>query len=164
MLYSLKKLRLPTIIGYLIAGFLLGPYIFPQVVIQESTVSIFASMGIVLPMFYIGLELNLRGLRKVASYAMIIVAIEMTMMVVIGYALGLGLGMSSAQAIFLGVTILCASTAVVLGVMKDDAHMQGNLSKAFTGILVMGDIGLIIILAMATPIIGGPPPLLCLER
>jgi len=95
----LKKLRLPTIIGYLIAGFLLGPHIFPEVVIQESTVSIFASMGIVLLMFYIGLELNLRGLRKVASYAMIIVAIEMTMMVVIGYALGLGLGMGGAQAI-----------------------------------------------------------------
>jgi monovalent cation:H+ antiporter-2, CPA2 family len=151
----LKKLRLPTIIGYLIAGFLLGPHIFPEVVIQESTVSIFASMGIVLLMFYIGLELNLRGLRKVASYAMIIVAIEMTMMVVIGYALGLGLGIGSAQAMFLGVTISCASTAVVLGVMKDNAHMQGNLSKAVTGILVMEDIGLIIILALATPIIGG---------
>jgi CPA2 family monovalent cation:H+ antiporter-2 len=151
----LKKLRLPTIIGYLIAGFLLGPHIFPEVVIQESTVTVFASMGIVLLMFYIGLELNLRGLKKVASFAMIIVAIEMTMMVVIGYALGLGLGMGSAQALFLGVTISCASTAVVLGVLKENQHMQGNLSMAVTGILIMEDIGLIVILALATPIIGG---------
>ncbi|HEY3419851.1 MAG TPA: cation:proton antiporter [Methanomassiliicoccales archaeon] len=151
----LKKLKLPTIIGYLIAGFLLGPHIFPEVVIQESTVTIFASMGIVLLMFYIGLELNLRGLKKVASYAMIIVAIEMTMMVVIGYALGLGLGMESAQALFLGVTISCASTAVVLGVIKDNEHMKGRLSRAVTGILIMEDIGLIVILALATPIIGG---------
>jgi monovalent cation:H+ antiporter-2, CPA2 family len=151
----LKKLKLPTIIGYLIAGFLLGPHIFPEVVIQESTVTIFASMGIVLLMFFIGLELNLRGLKKVASYAMIIVAIEMTMMVVIGYALGLGLGMDGAQALFLGVTISCASTAVVLGVMKDNEHMQGKLGKAVTGILIMEDIGLIVILALATPIIGG---------
>ena len=151
----LKKLKLPTIIGYLIAGFLLGPHIFPEVIIQESTVTIFASMGIVLLMFYIGLELNLRGLKKVASYAMIIVAVEMTMMVVIGYGLGLGLGMGSAQALFLGVTISCASTAVVLGVMKDNEHMKGKLSKAVTGILIMEDIGLIVILALATPIIGG---------
>jgi CPA2 family monovalent cation:H+ antiporter-2 len=151
----LKKLKLPTIIGYLIAGFLLGPHIFPEVVIQDSTVSVFASMGIVLLMFYIGLELNLRGLKKVASYAMIIVAIEMTMMVVIGYSLGLGLGMDGAQALFLGVTISCASTAVVLGVMKDNGHMQGKLSKAVTGILIMEDIGLIVILALATPVIGG---------
>ena len=151
----LKKLKLPPIIGYLIAGFLLGPHIFPEVVIQESNVTLFASMGIVMLMFYIGLELNLRGLKKVASYAMIIVAIEMTMMVVIGYSLGLALGMESAQALFLGVTISCASTAVVLGVMKDNEHMQGRLSKAVTGILVMEDIGLIVILALATPIIGG---------
>jgi CPA2 family monovalent cation:H+ antiporter-2 len=151
----LKKLKLPTIIGYLIAGFLLGPHIFPEVVIQESTVTVFASMGIVLLMFFIGLELNLRGLKKVASYAAIIVAIEMTMMVVIGYGLGLGLGMDGAQALFLGVTISCASTAVVLGVMKDNEHMQGKLSKAVTGILIMEDIGLIVILALATPIIGG---------
>jgi monovalent cation:H+ antiporter-2, CPA2 family len=151
----LKKLKLPTIIGYLIAGFLLGPHIFPEVVIQESTVTVFASMGIVLLMFYIGLELNLRGLKKVASYAMIIVAIEMTMMVVFGYSLGLGLGMDSAQALFLGVTISCASTAVVLGVMKENEHMRGQLSKAVTGILIMEDIGLIVILALATPIIGG---------
>ena len=151
----LKRLKLPTIIGYLIAGFLLGPHIFPEVVIQDSTVTIFASMGIVLLMFYIGLELNLRGLKKVASYAMIIVAIEMTMMVVIGYALGLGLGMGGAQALFLGVTISCASTAVVIGVMNDNEHMHGKLSKAVTGILVMEDIGLIVILALATPVIGG---------
>ncbi len=151
----LKRLKLPTIIGYLIAGFLLGPHIFPEYVIQDSTVTIFASMGIVLLMFYIGLELNLRGLKKVASYAMIIVAIEMTMMVVIGYSLGITLGMDGAQAIFLGVTISCASTAVVLGVMKDNEHMQGRLSKAVTGILIMEDIGLIVILALATPVIGG---------
>jgi monovalent cation:H+ antiporter-2, CPA2 family len=151
----LKKLKLPTIIGYIIAGFLLGPHIFPEVVIEESTVTIFASMGIVLLMFFIGLELNLRGLKKVASFAMIIVAIEMTMMVLIGYMLGLALGIDSAQALFLGVTISCASTAVVLGVMKDNEHMQGKLSKAVTGILVMEDIGLIVILALAQPVIGG---------
>jgi CPA2 family monovalent cation:H+ antiporter-2 len=150
----LKKLKLPTIIGYLAAGFLLGPHIFPQVVVHDSTVTIFSSLGIVLLMFYIGLELNLRGLRKVASYAAIIVVIEMSVMIVIGYALGMGLGLSVAQALFLGVTISCASTAVVLGTIKENDHMKGNLTKAVTGILVMEDIGLIIVLALTDPVIG----------
>jgi monovalent cation:H+ antiporter-2, CPA2 family len=150
----LKKLRLPTIIGYLLAGFLLGPHIFPEVVVQNATVEIFASMGIVLLMFFIGLELNLRGLKKVASYAAIIVTIEMSLMVIIGYSLGLVIGLTTAQALFLGVTISCASTAVVLGVMKENAHMDGKLSKAVTGILILEDIGLIIILAISAPIMG----------
>ncbi|MDW5562883.1 MAG: cation:proton antiporter [Methanomassiliicoccus sp.] len=150
----LKKLRLPAIVGYLLAGFFLGPNIFPQVSVPESLVEIFSELGIVLLMFYIGLELNLRGLKKVASYAAIIVAIEMSAMVMIGYTIGILLDLSAPQSLFLGVTISCASTAVVLSVMKDNPHMDGNLSQAVTGILILEDIGLIIILAIAEPIMG----------
>ena len=150
----LARVKLPAIIGYLTAGILLGPYIFPEVVVQPDTVEIFASIGIVMLMFFIGLELNLKGLRKVASFAMIIAAIEMTLMVVIGYSIGLALGLGTPEAIFLGVTISCASTAVVLGVMKDNKHMDSKLSKAVLGILIMEDIGIIIILALSAPIMG----------
>lgn len=150
----LKKIRLPAIIGYVLAGFLLGPNIFPQVVVPESIVWTFSELGIVLLMFYIGLELNLRGLKKVASFAAIIVVIEMSLMVLMGYALGTLLGMSAAEALFLGVTISCASTAVVLSVMKENAHMDGDLSRAVTGILILEDIGLIVILAIAEPLMG----------
>ena len=150
----LAKLKLPAIIGYLTAGILLGPYIFPEVVVQPDTVEIFASIGIVMLMFFIGLELNLKGLRKVASFAMIIAAIEMTLMVVIGYSIGLALGLGTPEAVFLGVTISCASTAVVLGVMKDNRHMDSKLSKAVLGILIMEDIGIVIILALSAPIMG----------
>ncbi len=150
----LAKFKLPSIIGYLTAGILLGPYIFPEVVVQPDTVEIFAKIGIVMLMFFIGLELNLKGLRKVASFAMIIAAIEMTLMVVIGYSIGLALGLGTPEAVFLGVTISCASTAVVLGVMKDNKHMDGKLSKAVLGILIMEDIGIVIILAISAPIMG----------
>ena len=75
-------------------------------------------------------------------------------MVVTGYTLGLLLGLTTPEALFLGVTISCASTAVVLGVMSENPHMDGRLSKAVTGILVLEDIGLIVILAIAEPLMG----------
>lgn len=150
----LKRIKLPSIIGYIFAGFLLSPYIFPEVVVDQELVSIFASMGIVLLMFYIGLELNLGGLRKVASYAAIIVVTEMSLMVIIGYFVGTMLGYPLAQSLFIGVVISCASTAVVLGVMRENKVVDHKLSRAVTGILVLEDIGLIIILAIASPIMG----------
>jgi len=150
----LSKLKLPSIIGYLAAGILLGPYVIPEYVVQPGTVEIFADIGIVMLMFFIGLELNLKGLRKVASFAMIIAAIEMALMVIIGFTLGQALGLGTPESVFLGVTISCASTAVVLGVMKDNRHMDGKLSKAVLGILIMEDIGIIIILAISAPIMG----------
>jgi len=150
----LKRLKFPSIIGYIFAGFLLSPFIFTEVVIDESLVSIFASIGIVMLMFFIGLELNLGGLRKVASYAATIVIIEMSLMVIIGYALGTMLGYDVGRSLFLGVVISCASTAVVLGVMRDNKNIDHKLARAVTGILVLEDIGLIIILAIASPIMG----------
>jgi monovalent cation:H+ antiporter-2, CPA2 family len=150
----LKRIKLPSIIGYIFAGFLLGPYIFPEVVVDQSLVTIFADIGIVLLMFYIGLELNLGGLKKVASYAAIIVVVEMSLMVIIGYSLGTILGYPMAQSLLIGVVISCASTAVVLGVMRENKSIDDKLSRAVTGILILEDIGLIIILAIASPIMG----------
>ncbi|OPY30872.1 MAG: glutathione-regulated potassium-efflux system protein KefC [Methanomassiliicoccales archaeon PtaU1.Bin124] len=150
----LKKIKLPAIIGYIFAGFLLSPYIFQEVVINQDLVSIFSSIGIVLLMFYIGLELNLGGLKKVASYAATIVIIEMPLMVIIGYTAGVLMGYALGEALFLGVVISCASTAVVLGIMRDNKNIDYRLSRAVTGILVLEDIGFIIILAVASPIMG----------
>ena len=151
----LKKIKMPAIVGYLIAGILLGPYVFTQFVVDQNIVTIFSDMGIVLLMFFIGLELNLKGLKKVMSYSLIIVTVEMTIMVVTGYLFGILLGFSIPQALFLGVTIACASTAVILSLIHDNKQMEPNLIKTVTGILVMEDIGIVVIMSMVDPIIGG---------
>jgi CPA2 family monovalent cation:H+ antiporter-2 len=97
----MSRLKMPTIIGYLLAGVLLGPNLFPQYILSQDIVSIFSSMGIVLLMFFIGIELNLRGLRKVASFALVVVSVEMTMMILIGFYVGLAFNFDPSQAIFL---------------------------------------------------------------
>jgi CPA2 family monovalent cation:H+ antiporter-2 len=84
----LAKLKFPPIIGYLVAGIVLGPAVLPQLSVEESTVHLLSSMGIVLLMFYIGLELNLRELRKMGSFTISVVTINMTTMVVAGYLTG----------------------------------------------------------------------------
>ncbi|WP_019176441.1 cation:proton antiporter [Methanomassiliicoccus luminyensis] len=150
----MKRIKLPTLFGYIVAGMLLGPYIFTQVIVPEETVEVFSSMGIVLLMFYIGLELNLAGLKKIASYAVIVVGIEMVLMVVVGYLLGTTLGLGGAQALFLGVTISCASTAFSLSVAKGDKHFQGRTFQTLMGLHIMEDVGIVIILAISAPMMG----------
>lgn len=141
----MSRLKMPTIIGYLLAGVLLGPNIFPQYILSQDIVSIFSSMGIVLLMFFIGIELNLRGLRKVASFALVVVSIEMTMMILIGYYLGLAFNLDPSQAIFLGIVMSCASTAAVLTIIPNTRHLSGEDRRTITGILIMEDLGVIII-------------------
>jgi CPA2 family monovalent cation:H+ antiporter-2 len=151
----MSRLKMPTIIGYLLAGVLLGPNLFPQYILSQDIVSIFSSMGIVLLMFFIGIELNLRGLRKVASFALIVVSIEMTIMILIGFYLGLAFGFQPSQAIFLGIVMSCASTAAVLTIIPNNRHFGGEDRRTITGILIMEDLGLIIILTILGPAIIG---------
>ncbi len=151
----MSRLKMPTIIGYLLAGVLLGPNLFPQYILSQDIVSIFSSMGIVLLMFFIGIELNLRGLRKVASFALIVVSIEMTIMILIGYYLGLAFNLDPSQAIFLGIVMSCASTAAVLTIIPSNRHLGGEDRRTITGLLIMEDLGVIIILTILGPAITG---------
>ncbi len=151
----MSRLKMPTIIGYLLAGVLLGPNVFQQYILSQDIISIFSSMGIVLLMFFIGIELNLRGLRKVASFALIVVSIEMTIMILIGFYLGLAFNFAPSQAIFLGIVMSCASTAAVLTIIPNNRHLAGEDRRTITGILIMEDLGIIIILTILGPAIIG---------
>jgi len=149
----LSKLKMPTLIGYILAGVLLGPFVFPEYIINEEILRIFASMGIVLLMFFIGIELNLRGLKKVASLALVIAVAEMTMMMLIGYSLAIAFGFTPGQAVFLGIIMSIASTAAILTIMPSSKHLTMNEKRAITGILVMEDIIVVIIIAFVAPVL-----------
>ncbi len=151
----LGRLRLPAIIGYLAGGLVLGSSIIPGFQMEEATLEVFSTIGIILLMFFIGIELNLKGLRKTGPAAFLIVSIEMTMMVIIGYYLGRLIGLDDVQSIFIGAIISGASTAAVLMVAKENLHMRGDLSIMVMSLMVFEDIAQIIILTLASPLAAG---------
>ncbi len=86
------------VIGYLAAGILVGPYLFPFDLITDiDTVNSLANLGIILLMFTIGLEFNLRKLRQTGLFAIVAGTIEIVIMITIGYALGWADGMVRAS-------------------------------------------------------------------
>ena len=156
----LAKLKFPPIIGYLVAGIVLGPAVLPQLSVEESTVHLLSSMGIVLLMFYIGLELNLRELRKMGSFTISVVTINMTTMVVAGYLTGQLLGLDQVTSIFLGAIISGSSTAVVVGVMHSMGILNTKNARLAVVVTVLEDVGQVIILTLAAPLLVGESPTL----
>lgn len=134
---------------------MLGSSIIPGFQMEEATLEVFSTIGIILLMFFIGIELNLKGLRKTGPAAFLIVSIEMTMMVIIGYYLGRLIGLDDVQSIFIGAIISGASTAAVLMVAKENLHMRGDLSIMVMSLMVFEDIAQIIILTLASPLAAG---------
>ena len=154
------KIKMPPILGYLAAGIILGPTMFPDLWVETSTVSLLSGIGIVLLMFYIGLETDMTKLRKTSMKLVFVVCFQMPIVVAIGYLSGIMMGFDSVQSIFLGAIISGTSTAVVVGVLKETKHIDHDTAKTIITITIFEDVGQVLILTMAAPLLAGDAPAL----
>ena len=154
------KIKMPPILGYLTAGIILGPTMFPVLWVEGTTVELLSSIGIVLLMFYIGLETDIGKLRSHGLKLIFIVGLQMPIVVAFGYLAGILLGMNFIQAIFLGAIISGTSTAVVVGVLRTNRHISSDLAKTVVTITIFEDVGQVIILTLAAPLLAGDSPAL----
>ncbi|MCG7844992.1 MAG: cation:proton antiporter [Methanomassiliicoccales archaeon] len=151
-----SKLRLPVVIGYLAAGIILGPNLFePSFISDMEIISALANAGIVLLMFTLGLEFNLRRLKKVGLFAALAGSVEIVLMITLGYGLGTLLGWSPVQSIFLGAVMSISSTAVIITVLTDSHLLKKEFAEAIVGLLIIEDIAAVIILTLASPLAAG---------
>ncbi len=154
------KLKMPPILGYLGAGIVLGPSMLPELWVEGNTVSLLSNIGIVLLMFYIGLETDVRKLKASGSKLLFVVCLQMPLVVAAGYLTGILLGLNMVQSIFLGAIISGTSTAVVVGVLHESRHIDKDMARTIVNITIFEDVGQVIILTMASPLLAGDSPAL----
>ena len=109
MIFS--KLRQPVVLGYLVAGFAVGPYfpLWPTVADQEG-VKIWAEIGVIFLLFGLGLEFSFKKLAKVGKSAFIAATFEIITMSAVGYLAGRALGWTTMDSIYLGAILSMSST------------------------------------------------------
>ena len=96
-----KKLRQPVVLGYIIAGFIVGPYfkLFPTIVETES-IKTWADIGVLFLLFGLGLEFSFKKLIKVGGVAVITAVTEVTLTMLLGYGAGKLLGWNNINSLF----------------------------------------------------------------
>jgi len=151
-----SRLRLPVVIGYLAAGMILGPNLFePSFISDIEIINNLANVGIVLLMFTLGLEFNLKRLKKVGLFAALAGGVEIALMISLGFGLGRALGWDPVQSVFLGAVMSISSTAVIIKVLSDMDMIKKEFAEAIVGILIIEDIAAVIILTLASPLASG---------
>ena len=148
------KLKLPPIIGYLLAGILICN-VFEIPKSSEELIEILSDIGLVMLMYCIGMELNLEKLRKDGKFAIVVVLVQLPIMMMVGYSAGVLMGYSSAASIALGAIIAGSSTAVLLAVMSMQERIDKKTIETLVLVTVIEDIGQVIIMSMITPIFAG---------
>ncbi|MEO8673486.1 MAG: cation:proton antiporter, partial [Tahibacter sp.] len=147
------RLKQPVVLGYILAGLLIGPHTPPFTLItDEATIKSIADLGVVLLMFSLGLEFSLRRLREVGIAALVTAAIEVTLMLWFGYELGRWFGWRTMDALFLGAMMAISSTMLVVRVIGDSGRKQERFAKLVFGMLVIEDIFAIVMIAVLSGI------------
>ncbi len=147
--FIFHKLKQPLIIGYLIAGIIIGPYTPPFSFIKETAfLSVFAEIGVVLLLFTIGLEFPISKLRSIGRVVIGVSAIEITLMLVVSWVVGAFLGWGFYDKLFLGAALASSSTTIIAKVLGDTGRLKEVSSTLMLGILVVEDVVVVILLAM----------------
>jgi CPA2 family monovalent cation:H+ antiporter-2 len=147
------RLRQPIVLGYLLVGILIGPYVtfFPTVQ-SIDVIDALAELAIIFIMFSLGLSFSFSRLRSIGMVAIATGTLVIISMVLIGYSLGLAFGWSDVDAFFLGSMIAISSTAVITkGILERNAKGE-RASQIVTGILIVEDLAVVVILTLITGI------------
>lgn len=160
--YIFHRLKQPLVLGYLIAGVIIGPYTPPFSLVQRLDVlNAAADLGVILLLFGIGLEFPLTRLRKAGLKVPIgISAIEIALMFLISFAIGRILGWTFIDSLFLGAALASSSTVIIAKVLSDYGKLKDTSALIMMGVLVAEDLFVVFILALITSIVGAGTPAL----
>lgn len=149
-----RRFHLPSILGYLGAGLIVGPYIPIPLFADPSRMAALAEVGVVLVMFAIGLEFRIRRLFEILPVSGLTAIVQIATLAWAGHTVGTVLGWSSASSISLGATLAISSTMVVSAIFRTRPVSPDIRSHVF-GILVVQDVVAILLIAVVTTLATG---------
>lgn len=145
--YIARKAGLPSLVGYLLAGLVIGPFT-PGFVGSVSAAQQLAEIGVIFMMFGVGLHFSLRDLWDVRQIAIPGAILQTTLSTLLGLALGRLWGWTVVSGLVLGLSISVASTVVLLRGLSDNNLLNTPHGKVAVGWLVFEDLATIFILVM----------------
>jgi CPA2 family monovalent cation:H+ antiporter-2 len=135
------RLNQPVVLGYILAGFIIGPHTPPfSLITGEESINTLAQIGIILLMFSLGLEFSLGKLKRVGGTAVIAASLEIVGMGLVGYELGRLFGWSNTDSLFLGAMLSMSSTTVIIKVLTEMGRTKDKFAQLIFGILIIEDI------------------------
>ncbi|MBC3465494.1 cation:proton antiporter [Pseudomonas sp. RW10S2] len=135
------RLRQPVVLGYIVAGFIIGPHTPPFGLIHdEDTIKTLAELGVIFLMFCLGLEFSLRKLFKVGATAFIAAFLEIVLMIWIGFEIGRWFGWNTMDSLFLGAILAISSTTIIVKALNDLKMKNERFAQLIFGVLIVEDI------------------------
>lgn len=148
-----RYLRQPVVLGYILAGFLIGPHVaFTPTVIDTKGVQIWAEIGVIFLLFALGLEFSFKKLMKVGGAASMTAFFEVTGMTLLGYVVGRAFGWNQLDSIFLGGILAISSTTIIIRAFDELGMKRRGFAGLVFGILIVEDLFAILLLVLLSSV------------
>ena len=163
-----QKLHLPVVMGYLLAGLVVGPHVPIPLAADAANVKVLAELGVIFLLFSIGLEFNREKLRRSGPTAVVVGFIEVGALAILGYLAAQLLGFTRLESAFAGAALSISST-MIISKLFDERGERGPLRELVFAVLVTEDLLAILMLALlsgaaAAGSLSGPQTALTLGR
>ena len=149
-----QRLRQPVVLGYILAGLIIGPNVPIPLVADRQIVEVLSELGVILLMFSLGLEFSLGKLLRLGPTASLTALLQSSLMIWLGFVTGQLLGWTTLESLFAGAIIAISSTTIIAKAFDEQA-IRGALRELVVGILIVEDLIAILLMATLTAIASG---------
>jgi len=148
-----KKLRQPVVLGYIVAGLLVGPNfkLFPTI-IETDSIRTWADIGVIFLLFSLGLEFSFKKLFKVGGVAIITAFLGVGITMLLGYSLGNILGWNNMNSLFLGGILAIASTTIIVRAFDDLGVKTQKFTDVVLGVLIIEDLIAVVLMVLLSTV------------
>ncbi len=147
--FVFQRLRQPVVLGYILAGLILGPHIPIPVFADVKIVHTLSELGVIMLMFGLGLEFSIGKLFRAAPTAGITALIQCSAMMLIGFATAQAFGWTVLESVFCGAVIAISSTTIIAKAF-DEQGIHGKLRELVVAILIVEDLIAVMLIAILT--------------
>ena len=152
--YIIKLFNQPIIIGYILAGIIIGPFSLKSAA-DIGIIHTFSQFGIAFLLFIVGLHLNPKVIKEVGTSSLLIGLGQVILTFGLGFGVSMLLGFNSITGIYIGIALAFSSTIIVMKLLSDKQHLDSLYGKISIGILIIQDLVAIVVLMIISSVSGG---------
>ncbi len=147
-----QRIRQPVVLGYLVAGVIIGPNTPPRAFVTDiPNIQTLSELGVIFLMFFLGLEFSFHKLMRVGFSASITGIIEVVVMILVGFAAGQLLGWTYYDSLFLGAALSISSTTIIIKAIEELGLKTKRFAEVIVGVLVVEDLlAILLLVALST--------------
>ncbi|MES2704740.1 MAG: cation:proton antiporter [Bacteroidota bacterium] len=149
-----KKLKQPIVLGYILAGMLVGRHVpFAPTITDTDSIDVWAQIGVIILLFSLGLEFSFKKLVRVGGAAFITALTEVGVMLCVGFLAGRALGWKTVDCIFLGAIVSISSTTIIIRAFEELGVKEKKFASLVFGVLIVQDLVAIVMLALLPAVV-----------